>query len=153
MYEAAQMLNIGMVVFFAAIFVSVVLLIRIRRNRIIIEQETRIKLGKILSVTPFVFNLVLLIGYLCISVLQFVVSTNFTIVALCLILYGSGLSAVIGESVALLGLYFSLSYIKGAYKASKKYIVFSIVSMVMSLLFLVIYLTALIPLWMTYYGL
>ena len=42
MYEATQMLNIGMVVFFVAIFVSVVLLILIQRNKIIPKQETRI---------------------------------------------------------------------------------------------------------------
>ena len=153
MYEAAQMLNIGMVVFLVATFVSVILFVQIRRNRIIIEQETRIKLGKILSVIPFAFNLGLLVSFWCISILQSVISTSFIIVALFVILCGSGFSAVMGESVALLGLYFSLSHIKGANKASKKYIVFSIVSMVISLLFLVIYLTALIPLWMTYYGL
>ena len=153
MYEAAQMINMGTLVFLIATVVSVILLILIRRNRIIIEQETRIKLGKILSVTPFAFNFGLLVGFLCISILQFVISTNYIIVALFVILFGSGFSAVMGESIALLGLYFSLSRIKGADKTSKKYIVFSVVSMGISLLFLVIYLSALIPLWMKYYGL
>ena len=154
MYEAAQMLNIGMVVFFVAIFVSVVLLILIQRNKIIPKQETRIMLGKILSVTPFVFNLGLLIGFLCISVLQFVVSTNIIIInALFVILYGSGFSAVMGESVALVGLYFSAGCIKSVGGTGKKYIVFSIISMIISLVFLVIYLCALFPLWMLYYGL
>ena len=152
MYDAAQMLNIGMSLFFVAALVSVIFLFLIHQNRIMIKQETGIKLGKILSVAPFAFNLGLLISYLAISILQFVVSTNYIIVALLVILYGSGFSAVMGEAVALIGLYFSLSHIKDAYKASKKYIVFSIVSMVISLLFLVIYLTALIPLWMKYYG-
>ena len=152
MYEAAQMLNIGMVVFFVAIFVSVVLLILIQRNKIIPKQETRIMLGKILSVTPFVFNLGLLIGFLCISVLQFVVSTNIIIIALFVILYGSGFSAVMGESVALVGLYFSAGCIKSVEGTGKKYIVFSIISMIISLVFLVIYLCALFPLWMQYYG-
>ena len=153
MYEAAQMLNIGMVVFFVAIFVSVVLLILIQQNKIIPKQETRIMLGKILSVTPFVFNLGLLIGFLCISVLQFVVSTNIIIIALFVILYGSGFSAVMGESVALVGLYFSAGCIKSVEGTGKKYIVFSIISMIISLVFLVIYLCALFPLWMQYYGL
>ena len=153
MYEAAQMLNIGMVVFFVAIFVSVVLLILIQRNKIIPKQETRIMLGKILSVTPFVFNLGLLIGFLCISVLQFVVSTNIIIIALFVILCGSGFSAVMGESVALVGLYFSAGCIKSVEGTGKKYIVFSIISMIISLVFLVIYLCALFPLWMQYYGL
>ena len=150
MYEATQMLNIGMVVFFVAIFVSVVLLILIQRNKIIPKQETRIMLGKILSVTPFVFNLGLLIGFLC---LQFVVSTNIIIIALFVILYGSGFSAVMGESVALVGLYFSAGCIKSVEGTGKKYIVFSIISMIISLVFLVIYLCALFPLWMQYYGL
>ena len=153
MYEAAQMLNIGIVVFFVAIFVSVVLLILIQRNKIIPKQETRIMLGKILSVTPFVFNLGLLIGFLCISVLQFVVSTNIIIIALYVILYGSGFSAVMGESVALVGLYFSAGCIKSVEGTGKKYIVFSIISMIISLVFLVIYLCALFPLWIQYYGL
>ena len=153
MYEVAQMLNIGMVVFFVAIFVSVVLLILIQRNKIIPKQETRIMLGKILSVTPFVFNLGLLIGFLCILVLQFVVSINIIIIALFVILYGSGFSAVMGESVALVGLYFSAGCIKSVEGTGKKYIVFSIISMIISLVFLVIYLFALFPLWMQYYGL
>ena len=153
MYEATQMLNIGMVVFFVAIFVSVVLLILIQRNKITPKQETRIMLGKILSVTPFVFNLGLLIGFLCISVLQFVVSTNIITIALFVILYGSGFSAVMGESVALVGLYFSAGCVKSVDGTGKKYIVFSIISMIISLVFLVIYLCALFPLWMQYYGL
>ena len=153
MYEAAQMLNIGMAVFFLATFVSVVLLILIQRNKIIPKQETRIKLGKIFSVAPFVFNLGLVISFFCISVLQFVVPTNFTIVALFVILYGSGFSAVMGESVALFGFCLSAGYIKSVEGTSKKYIVFSIISMIISLTFLVIYLCILIPLGMKYYGL
>ena len=82
MYEAAQMLSIGMIVFFVTMFVSAFLLILIHRNNIIVKQENRIKLGKIFSVTPLAFNLSLLIGFLCISVLQFVVSADFIIVAL-----------------------------------------------------------------------
>ena len=103
--------------------------------------------------TPFVFNLGLLIGFLCILVLQFVVSTNIIIIALFVILYGSGFSAVMGESVALVGLYFSAGCIKSVDGTGKKYIVFSIISMIISLVFLVIYLCALFPLWMQYYGL
>lgn len=148
MYEAAKMLNIGMIVFFLVTAVSAVLLIFIHRNRMI-KQETRIKLGKSLSLTPFVFNLGLLIAFLCISFLQFVISTDYIMIALFVILYGSGFSAVTGGAVALFGLYFSVGYIK----ASKKYVVFSIISMVISLLFLVIYLIVLTPLWMKYYGL
>ena len=152
MYEAAQMLNIGMVVFFVIAAVSAVLLILIHRNRII-KQETRIKLGKILSVTPFVFNFGLLISFLCILILQFVVSTDYIVVVLFAILYGFGFSAVMGGPVALFGLYFSSGYIKAAENTGKKYIAFSIISMVMSLLFLVLYLIVLFPLWMKYYGL
>ncbi len=152
MYEAAQMLNIGMIVFFVVAVVSAVLLILIHRNRII-KQETRIKLGKVLSVTPFAFNLGLLISFLFILILQFVVSSDFIIIALFVILYGSGFSAVMGEAIALFGLYFSMSYIKEVKNASKKYIVFSITSMIISLLFLVIYLIVLIPISMNYYGL
>lgn len=153
MYEAAQMLNIGMVVFFIATFVSVLLLILIHRNEIIKKQETRIKLGKIFSVTPLALNLGLLIGFLCISTLQFVISSDFIIIALFVILYGSGFSAVMGGAIALFGLYFSTSYIKEVKNTSKKYIVFSITSMIISSLFLVIYLIVLIPISMNYYGL
>ncbi len=153
MYEAAQMLNIGMVVFFIATFVSAFLLILIHRNEILKKQETRIKLGKIFSVTPLVLNLGLLIGFLCISFLQFVVSSDFIIIALFVILYGSGFSAVMGGAIALFGLYFSMSYIKEVKNASKKYIVFSITSIIISSLFLVIYLIVLIPISMNYYGL
>ncbi len=153
MYEAAQMLNIGMVVFFIATLVSVFLLILIHRNEIIKKQETRIKLGKIFSVTPLALNLGLLIGFLCISTLQFVVSSDFIIIALFAILYGSGFSAVMRGAIALFGLYFSMSYIKEVKNASKKYIVFSITSMIISSLFLVIYLIVLIPMSMNYYGL
>ena len=153
MYEAAQMLNIGMVLFFITTFVSVFFLIFIHRNEIIKKQETRIKLGKIFSVTPLSLNLGLLIGFLCILILQFIVSTDYIIVALFAILYGSGFSAVMGGPVALFGLYFSSGYIKAAENTGKKYIVFSIISMVMSLLFLVLYLIVLFPLWKQYYGL
>ena len=153
MYEAAKMLNIGMIMFFLAIFFSVVWLILMRRNKMIPKQETRMKLGKILSVTPFALNLGLLIGFLCILILQFVVSTDYIIVALFAILYGSGFSAVMGGPVALFGLYFSSGYIKAAENTGKKYIVFSIISMVMSLLFLLLYLIVLFPLWKQYYGL
>ena len=152
MYEAAQMLNIGMVVFFIATFVSVSFLIHIHRNEIIKNQETRIKLGKILSVTPLALNLGLLIGFLCIFFLQNVVSSAFIIIAMFVILYGSGLSAVMGGAIALLGLYFSISYIKTK-NSSKKYIVFSITSIITSSLFLVVYLIVLIPISMNYYGL
>ena len=149
MYEAAQMLNIGMVVFFIATFVSVFFLILIHQNEIIKKQETRIKLGKIFSVTPLAFNLGLLIGFLCISFLQFLVSSDLIIIALIVILYGSGFSAVMGGAIALFGLYFSMRYIKNS---NKNILFFSITSIVISTLFLVIYLIALIPISMNYYG-
>ena len=152
MYEAAQMLSIGMIVFFVTMFVSAFLLILIHRNNIIIEQENRIKLGKIFSVTPIAFNLSLMIGFLCISILQFIASGDFIIVALLVILYGSGFSATTGLSIALFGLYFSVDYYKRVVNTSKKYIVFSIISMIISLVFLVIYLSVLIPLFMRYCG-
>ena len=152
MYEAAQMLSIGMIVFFVTMFVSAFLLILIHRNNIIIKQENRIKLGKIFSTTPLAFNLGLLIGFLCISILQFIASENFIIVALFVILYGSGFSATTGISIALFGLYFSVDYYKRVANTNKKYIVFSIISIIISVVFLVIYLSVLIPLFMNYYG-
>jgi hypothetical protein len=152
MYEAAQMLSIGIIVLFATMFVSAFLLILIHRNNIIIRQENRIKIVKIFSVTPFAFNLSLLIGFLCISILQFIASGDFIIVALLVILYGAGFSATTGISIALFGLYFSVDYCKRVVNTSKKYIVFSIISMIISVMFLVIYLSVLIPLFINYYG-
>ncbi len=152
MYEAAQMLIIGMIAFFATMIVSVFLLIRIHQNKIIIRKETRIKLGKMFSVIPFAFNLGLLIVLLCISLLQFSVSGDFIIVAFFMIICGSAFSAVTGSSITLFGLYFSVDYYKGVANASKKYIIFSIISMIISIVFLAIYLNALIPLFIKYYG-
>jgi MFS family permease len=151
MYEAAQMLSIGIIVLFATMFVSAFLLILIHRNNII-RQENRIKIVKIFSVTPFAFNLSLLICFLCISILQFIAPVNFIIVALLVILYGAGFSATTGISIALFGLYFSVDYCKRVVNTSKKYIVFSIISMIISVMFLVIYLSVLIPLFINYYG-
>lgn len=150
MYEAAQMLSLGMIVLFVTMFVSAFLLILIHRNNIIIKQESRIKLGKIFSVAPLAFNLCIMIGFLCLSILQFIASGDFIIVSLFVILYGSGLSAATGISIALFGLYFSVDHYKKAANTCKKYIVFSIISMSISVVFLVIYLCVVIPLFMNY---
>ena len=141
MYEASKMLTWGILIFLITISATVFLLIFFKRNKLI-KQETQCKLGKIFSVTPFVVNIAVPIGLLltCLPLEEDVL-----ILLLAIALYTAGACAVIGPAIALLGLYFSVSCVREQKKEFKKYIVFSIISMAISLLFLTIYLSVLIP--------
>ena len=141
MYEASKMLTWGILIFLITISATVFLLIFFKRNKLI-KQETQCKLGKIFSVTPFVVNIAVPIGLL-LTCLPLEEDVLFLLLALAL--YTAGACAVIGPAIALLGLYFSVSCVREQKKEFKKYIVFSIISMAISLLFLTIYLSVLIP--------
>lgn len=149
MYEAAAMLNIGMTVLLAMLSVSVCLLIYIHIKGRHQSCEKLQRYAKIFSFAPLIFNACLFIVFVIGQLLLSEFSAMMFLIVIC---YGASVSAVLGPCIEVFGLYFSILYTAKCNRKAIGYIVASGTALVISLLFLSIYLSALIPLALSYYG-
>ena len=154
MYEATKMLNCGMIILLLSLGYSVFSMILFHRKKTCDEYDNLLqKNAKRFSSIPFAFNICLLALFLALSIIQFILAEEIIIISFFIILLGAAVSAAFGPSVEAMGLFFSICFAAKYKRKGVKYIVFSAVSLIISLCILIIWLVALVPLALRYYGL
>jgi len=153
MYEATKMLNCGMTILLLSLGYSVFSMILFHRKKICDEDDNLLqKNAKRFSFIPFTFNICLLALFFALSIIQFILTEEIKIISLFIILLGAAISAMFGPSIEAMGLFFSICFDAKYKRKGVKYIVLSAVSLIISLCILAIWLVALVPLALMYYG-
>ena len=153
MYEATQMLNGGMILLLLSLVYSVCSMIFFHRTKARDENDERLqKNAKRFSFIPFTFNVCLVTLFFSLSLLQSMLTEEIVIISLFIILLCAGFSAVFGPSIGAIGLFFSICFTAKYKRKGVKYIVLSAVSLIISVWILAIWLVALVPSALSYYG-
>lgn len=150
MYEATSMLNTGMIVFLFFLFIAASILIVLMRAKPDFSKE-RLKIFIMcFSYIPLIFNTVLWLLFFASGF--FISSEMIMLTIIFAVIFCAAASAVAGPALELLGIYFSVCIVKKFGKKGMIHIFISGISMISSLLFLTIFLIALVPLALKYYG-
>ena len=156
MYEGSMMLIFGLIIKAVLLFVVIHILLVCKKKKFEFQSEDKLpKLAKRLSIIPLVVNISVLVLFFASMIASKGSSNLFVVLGVFFSLIFSGISAIIGPSISLLGIVFSVAYVLKQTQKSKGivYILVSSLSLLISFGILGVYLQALIPIAFRYFGL